>query len=782
MNEELLESCTVQVMTDGKGLRLHFPTVRISGGIPSGEALRGANGDPYRFCFTPTGERHEWVELVPLGSARCVRQVYRDPEGFTLFWTVGTLLRQSGVFITASVLNGTGEPVRLRRIDLLSSERGGMQIDGAPDQWMLMSPKASEASVGDLATVLPSKNDRERQMWAGFNMPIPHPLPVDEKSNDGRWRSFRDFCTLTAERGAHALAAAAVTTEADVDFDWFVEKGAYCLEILSQMSDVLLEPGEWRQAETVALIAGSYDEAVGDLYRWVAATHGSRTHREAMYGWCSWYDMGPRISASHTIELARAVRGYRSRIPMMVIQIDDGFQRQVGDWECNDTFPDGFQPVVEAIRDAGAKPGIWLAPLAVHETVGGPNYTAQDGRIVDVHPEWFQRDALGQFVGEADNWTPRARWLDPTHPGAAAFLRRTLRRMRQEGFEYFKIDFNQLGDGVRWHDPRKTRFQVYRDLYRLYREEIGEDAYLLSCSGFTRGTIGFADASRIGPDSCAIWRAPHPCCVQDCIRALGVTAHANGVFYHCDPDVSYTKPRMQLTDDELRTWHSFVGLLGGLALVSEPLQKAEYQTDASLRMMEILTPPATEKGRPLHPGTDPENRRFGFIVHRPWADFACVLLYNPENEVTQVSLDAPLIQALGSSFHAWSFWDSKYLGEIRKDFAATLQPHQCMLLRLTAIRTGPALVGSDLHISMGAAEILSFRSDGDHIEVVFTDAGARSGNLLIAAPGALQVVRFEGIEKAEIISPDPGLYCICLRNRQRGEVQRLQLKCLGDTK
>ena len=100
---------------------------------------------------------------------------------------------------------------------------------------------------------------------------------------------------------------------------------------------------------------------------------------------------------------------------------------------------------------------------------------------------------------------------------------------------------------------------------------MGEDSYLLACIGFTRAVAGFADAVRIGPDSCAIWQATHPCCIRDCITAVGQNAAANGILFANDPDVSYTRPRNELDVTSLRTWHGFVGLLGGLSLISEPL-------------------------------------------------------------------------------------------------------------------------------------------------------------------------------------------------------------------
>lgn len=65
--------------------------------------------------------------------------------------------------------------------------------------------------------------------------------------------------------------------------------------------------------------------------------------------------------------------------------------------------------------------------------------------------------------------------------------------------------------------------------------------------------------------------------------------------------------------DELRSWHGLAGLPGGMILISEPLGKPEYQTDESLRMLEIITPAALKKGRPFQLGTDRQYKRFGLL-------------------------------------------------------------------------------------------------------------------------------------------------------------------------
>ena len=50
----------------------------------------------------------------------------------------------------------------------------------------------------------------------------------------------------------------------------------------------------------------------------------------------------------------------------MVFQIDDGWEKSVGEWEVNPRrFPNGLAPLSAKIEAAGYVPGLWLAPFLV---------------------------------------------------------------------------------------------------------------------------------------------------------------------------------------------------------------------------------------------------------------------------------------------------------------------------------------------------------------------------------------------------------------------------------
>ncbi len=530
-------------------------------------------------AFGPTveilaGQKEKLVRLIPggkpvasrpeilrtaLGRSREQTWTWRDQaEGHKLGLTFGFLTEREGFTVRASFHNGGKEAIRLRRIVVLDGGNDALVVDGNPADWWLDSA-AESRRVGNLAVELPSADEITRKIWAGFNMPVPFQLGLDERKSDGKWRTCRDWMTLFTDEGRRGLAVGPIGEPvADLDISCRVDNGRVRVAISSEMSEIVVDSGETRESQEFAVLWGDYNDSMEALMRAVAISHGARTHRGPAVGWCSWYHSGPGVSASDIYGIAKVAD--QEKLPLPLIQIDDGFQRQVGNWRTNDRFPEGWAPVIRSIRTAGAMPGIWLAPLAVHEST----------EIFRNHPDWFQRGAEGELVGEANNWGPRSRWIDPTHPEARLWIENLMREFRSFGFEYFKIDFNNVGDGVRFHDPKKTKFQVLRDLYRLYRETIGEESYLLGCLGMQRAVCGFADAVRIGPDSCAIWRAAHPCTIEECIRSVTISSLANGILWANDPDVAYTRERGGLNEDEVRTWAGHVALLGGAVFTSEP--------------------------------------------------------------------------------------------------------------------------------------------------------------------------------------------------------------------
>jgi alpha-galactosidase len=72
------------------------------------------------------------------------------------------------------------------------------------------------------------------------------------------------------------------------------------------------------------------------------------------------------------------------------VQVDDGFQAQVGDWfATKPTFPHGLRWLAEQVRARGQTPGLWLAPYMVRSVA----------QLLREHPDWFLRGPRGRHAG-----------------------------------------------------------------------------------------------------------------------------------------------------------------------------------------------------------------------------------------------------------------------------------------------------------------------------------------------------------------------------------------------
>jgi len=749
------------VYNSDNSAQLSHGSISITGLRPSVKLLDGIRHESLvpRLLVKRTSR----VRETSLGP--CSEEEFLYQEGMCdVIWRIGKLKNHPAVVVGGVLHNSSDRAIRLKEFQLAC---GALVIcAGDPKEWWLSTLQHS-TRVGSLHDILPSENEQTIKIWEGFNMPIPNPLDTGEQATDGRWRKFEDFITLYSKGSATGLSIGPIgAPQADLNIACKVTDGCFELNLSSQMSDIIVGPGEYREAQEAVFYFGDYDESVRAILQALSTTHGSRISRRPPVGWCSWYDLGDRITQESIEATLSSLEEVYREIPLDVIQIDDGYQKQVGDWNCNEKFPDKMRNFVHRVKALGARPGIWVAPLAVHDSLG----------LLEEHPDWFQRTEDGNLAGEAGNWGAKSHWLDPSHPEAREFIRSAVRQKVDEGFTYFKIDFNSLQNNARFYDQRKTRLEVYRDLYRLYRETIGEESYLLACSNFTRGVFGHADAVRIGPDSVACWRAAHVCTLEECIRGVGTSALANGILFSNDPDVTYLRPRQELSEAEWQTWHGFVGLLGGLQFISEPMQEPRYKE--ALRNLEILRPPAPESGRVIGGGKEDYHPVFGIQPQRPFGNFSSILVWNPKDEESCASVNITEVIGCPGPCHVWSFWDRRYLGLATDVFTTgTLPPHGSALLRITPLvdRDAPLVIGSTLHITMGAAEVAEILRTAESLTVVVNKSGATNGEIFLHSSRELRLIDCVGcVASLEDLHND--IWKITLQERQLICSQRVRIK------
>jgi alpha-galactosidase len=271
--------------------------------------------------------------------------------------------------------------------------------------------------------------------------------------------------------------------------------------------------------------------------------------------WCSWYSLYTTIDEQSLFSVFDNLK----ELPFDVIQVDDGWQIAIGDWEANNKFSSGMTLLADKIKFTGRKAGLWIAPTIA----------VKSSKLFQNHPTWFLRDRNGKFTSAGFNWGEQLFALDTTHPEALFWLSELMKQVRQWGFDYVKLDFLYASalPGKRKVDiPREA---AYRNGLKVLREALGEDAFLLACGAPIMPSLGLCDALRIGPDVADTWENTRDAIllnnptIPGTKNAIRTTVHRLWLkqLVSADPDVVYFRSR------ECRLTEENKSMLQSLALI-----------------------------------------------------------------------------------------------------------------------------------------------------------------------------------------------------------------------
>jgi len=297
----------------------------------------------------------------------------------------------------------------------------------------------------------------------------------------------------------------------------------------------------------------------GALARWgegFAASAGVGPLRPPPTVWCSWYHYFERVTQDDIEENLAALGDLD--LDVEVVQIDDGYQAELGDWlTLSDRFA-SLQQIVDEIRGAGRRAGIWVAPFLM----------GARSAVLAQHPDWV---VGGAHPGHG--WEQELAALDATHPEAEAWLREVFGTLRATGIDYFKIDFIYAGamEGRR-ADPGISGVDAYRHGLRVIREAIGPEAFLLGCGAPILPSVGLVDGMRVGPDIAHHVEPLDGDLSQPSQRAAAMNSRwrswQHGRFWVNDADCLVAGPHVERRED----WAEVVAAYSGLRSSSDRLR------------------------------------------------------------------------------------------------------------------------------------------------------------------------------------------------------------------
>lgn len=629
----------------------------------------------------------------------------------------------AGLVLTLALENTLPYALTIERLDVLVAPEGFMRapafrLEVAQAGWQSWSfaspavPLAQHARFGTAPKIAPglppSEADRLLSPWATV-------------LRSGERTLLLGFIGATDQQGVVAVQPT---------------PRAHRLTASSHAEAKRVAPGETLSSEPLLLLVDMPEaEAWAHYASALAERHQANPSPHVSTGWSSWYYFFTEVTEEDVRRNLAVLAESRARLPVEVVQLDDGYQTAVGDWlSINAKFPSGMRALADAIHAEGFQAGIWLAPFMVSEA----------SETYRRHPDWVLRDEAGEPINAITNWGARNFGLDTTHPGVEAYLREVFGTIVNDwGFDYLKIDFIYAAClRARRHDPMRTSVQAYRRGLAIVREVVG-DRFVLGCGAPFAPSVGLVDGMRVGPDTAPYWahadlHGAEPA-LLNAIRSTLAHGWMHRHWYVNDPDCLIVRRQdSQLTCAEVETWASVVALSGGMVILSDDLPKLERDR---LAIIPRLLPPSGEAAEPCGPGVGGVPTGMRLAVKRPWETWLVAGLFNWEDQTRPLVFD-PAGWGLGDGrrYHLFDLWRGRHLGPFS---GPTLLPptpaHGVRLLSVHADLGRPQLVGSTFHLLGEAVELAEEAWADDTLVLSLTGPGDRRGEIYIYVPDGYDV-------------------------------------------
>ena len=271
--------------------------------------------------------------------------------------------------------------------------------------------------------------------------------------------------------------------------------GFTLIRVLSQDGEVSFEKDcEGKEYDSdftaleIAVINGTEQQAFD---RFFELSNIKCRDAKPLSGYTSWYRHYQNISEE---KLLHDLEGVSQAGGMDIFQIDDGYQKGVGDWLKIDAekFPRGMKYVSDKIHEKGLMSGLWLAPFVCEK----------NSYIFRHRQDLLLRDKNGDFVPAGCNWSGSYA-LNIYHPETEAYLAKVFDTVLDVwGFDMVKLDFLYAACII--PHGGKSRGEVMSDAMQLLRRLCG-DKLILGCGVPLASAFGVVDYCRIGCDVGLSW-------------------------------------------------------------------------------------------------------------------------------------------------------------------------------------------------------------------------------------------------------------------------------------
>lgn len=306
-------------------------------------------------------------------------------------------------------------------------------------------------------------------------------------------------------------------------------------------------------------LKGEYEDVFD---RWFDLMNIQCRSTEKKSGYTTWYNYYRNIDENIVKRDLKSLSELKEKVD--IFQIDDGYQKSIGDWLNTDEkkFPNGMKIIADEIHKNNLLAGLWLAPFAA----------TKDSFIYKQHRDWLVHDKKGHLYPAGPNWGTFYA-IDFYNKEAADYIKKVFNTILYEwGYDMVKLDFLYAACIVPMYN--KSRGQIMCEAMDFIRECVG-DKMILGCGVPLMPAFGKVDFCRIGADVALEWKHRKHMLREDVSTPNTVNCTVfrrglNGRAFLNDPDVFLLRDKnIGMNFEQRKLLSKINSIFGSLLFVSD---------------------------------------------------------------------------------------------------------------------------------------------------------------------------------------------------------------------
>lgn len=298
-------------------------------------------------------------------------------------------------------------------------------------------------------------------------------------------------------------------------------------------------------------------------------------------GYTTWYNYYTGVTEEIVRRDLEAISKLDTKID--IFQIDDGYERTVGDWltPIEKKFPSGMKAIADKIHSHDMLAGLWLAPFAA----------TPKSHIFKKHKDWLVHDKNGKLRFASHNWGGFYA-LDIYNHEVRQYLKTVFDTVLNVwGYDMVKLDFLYACCIIPIHG--RSRGTIMCDAMNFLRKCCG-NKIILGCGVPLAPAFGKVDFCRIGADVDLRWEnrafSREDVSTQNTLLNTIFRRHLDGRAFLNDPDVFLLRDsNIKMPLEKRKLIAEINSLCGNLLFVSDDV--SEYSEKQKKIFTNTVTKP-----------------------------------------------------------------------------------------------------------------------------------------------------------------------------------------------